>query len=189
MKLPGMSSSHACGQASGASAAPTAARSAPCNGEPSATIRRALATPLYSTSHSQATTPRAEEPITPPARSALASAWLNAPVQHVRLDSAGHRSRRWRSPTTVAWNLSIRWLLRSARPARRARWCCPRSRDQEHVTRAAAVRGGTVAIRVAGQRSYRARDRAGHHDQSHDRDERPPPQAQAVPPGKGRTLP
>jgi hypothetical protein len=60
MELPGTSSSHACGQASGASAAPTAARSAPCSGEPSVMIRRALATPLYSTSHSQATTPPAE---------------------------------------------------------------------------------------------------------------------------------
>jgi energy-coupling factor transporter ATP-binding protein EcfA2 len=45
MELPGTSSSHAAGQASGRLASPTAARSAPCSGEPSVMIRRALATP------------------------------------------------------------------------------------------------------------------------------------------------
>jgi hypothetical protein len=44
-ELPGTSSSHAAGQASGRLASPAAARSAPCSGEPSVMIRRALATP------------------------------------------------------------------------------------------------------------------------------------------------
>src|SRR5208282_4979148 len=40
MELPGTSSSHAAGQAPGRSVAPTAARSAPCSGEPRVMIRR-----------------------------------------------------------------------------------------------------------------------------------------------------